>query len=341
MNNSGGGVRKAPLKNDMAAARHANSIRNMKTPRIARSKNAPPALEGLSRFLNPEERHRLSRLALLSRYVVEGNLAGAHRSPLRGPSSEFADHKAYAIGDDPKHIDWRVFARTDRFYIKRYDDETNLRVYIALDRSASMNYGSLELTKHDYACRLAAALGYVVVKSRDSVGLFLHSDKVDVRMEARNSLRHLNELLKRVGAHPPSSRTAVGDALHEIASSVRRRALIVVISDLLDDEKSVLTALSHLRKQHHDVIVLHVLDPVEIDLSLRHNCEFVDLETGEKMNVNPRSLAPSYRKVFGEFIEQYRKSCSALRIDYRLVRTDQPVDMFVRAYLQERRRLSK
>lgn len=302
---------------------------------------AGPPLEGISHFLTGEERHRFSRLVLLSRYVVEGNLAGAHRSPLRGPSSEFADHKAYAVGDDPKHIDWRVFGRTDRYFIKRYEDETNLRVYIALDRSASMDYASKDITKYDYACRLAAALGYVVVKSRDSVGLFLHSDKVDVRIDAQNSLRHLNDMLKQVQSRPPSSGTAVAEALHEIAASVRRRALIIVVSDLLGDEKSLQTALAHLRKQRHDVIVLHVLDPVEIDLSLRQNCEFIDLETGEKMSVNPRGIAPSYRKVFGEFIEQLRKTCSSLRIDYRLATTDRPLDTFVRAYLQERRRLSK
>ncbi|MDD5483047.1 MAG: DUF58 domain-containing protein [Kiritimatiellae bacterium] len=306
-----------------------------------RKREPPSASAGIARFLSPEERHKLSRLMLLSRYVVEGNLAGAHRSPLRGPSSEFADHKAYALGDDPKHIDWRVLARTDRFYIKRYDDETNLRVYISLDRSASMNYGSAGLTKFDYACRLAAALGYVVVKSRDSVGLFLHAEKVDVRLGARNSLRHLNDLLKQVQAHPPASGTAVGETLHEIAASVRRRALIVVISDLLGDEKTLHAALARLRKQHHDVIVLHVLDPAEIDLSFKQNCEFIDLETGEKLNVNPRSLAPSYREVFGAFLERHRQACASLRIDYRLVRTDQPLDIFVRAYLQERRKLSK
>ncbi len=306
----------------------------------ARKKASPPA-EGIAFFLNAQERNKLSRQVLLSRYVVEGNLAGAHRSPLRGLSSEFADHKAYAIGDDPKHIDWRVFGRTERFFIKRFDDETNLRVYIALDRSASMDYGSGDVTKHQFACRLAAAMAYVIVKSRDSVGLYLHADKVDVRLDARNSLRHLNDMLKQIQARPPSSGSAIGEALHEIAGSIRRRGLIIVISDLLGDEKSIQASLAHLRKQRHDVIVLHVLDPMEIDLSFKQSCEFVDLETGEKLSVNTRSIAPTYREAFGAFLEQYRKMCAALRIDYRLARTDQPVDNFARAYLQERRRLSK
>ena len=287
--------------------------------------------------------HKLGRLVLLSRYTVEGNLAGAHRSPLRGPSSEFADHKSYGIGDDPKHIDWRVVARTDKYFVKRYEDETNLRVYLALDRSASMDYSSDEdgVTKYQFACHLAAALGYVIVKARDSVGLFLNAEKVDVRMDAGNSFQHLNNMLKHVQAHPPGSGTGLAQTLHEIAGSVRRRGLIVVISDLLCDEAAVTVALAHLRKQRHDVIVFQTLDRAEIDLTFKKACELRDLETGEKLAVNPRGMAEEYQKVFGAFLEQYRKACAGMNIDYRLVRTDQPLESFVRAYLEERRRLSR
>lgn len=297
--------------------------------------------EGISAFLNPAEMHKLGRLVLHSRYVVEGNMAGAHRSPLKGPSSEFADHKAYGLGDDPKHIDWRVLARTDKYYVKRFEDETNLRVYLALDRSGSMAYGSGDVTKYQYACRLAAGLGYVVVKARDSVGLYLHSDKVDARMDASNSFAHLNNMLKTVQVKPPAAGEATGiaEALHEIASSVRRRAMIVVISDLLGDEAAINVALAHLRKQHHDVIVFQVLDPVEVDLDMKTACELTDLETGETLAVNPRSLANEYRKTFGEFLLQYQNACAGMHIDYRLVRTDENLEDFVRAYLQERKRI--
>ena len=305
-------------------------------------KNAPEK-EGIAAFLNPTEMHKLGRLVLLSRYTVEGNLAGAHRSPLRGPSSEFADHKSYGQGDDPKHIDWRVLARTDKYFIKRFEDETNLRVYLALDRSASMNYSSGDgtPTKFHFACHLAAALGYVIVKARDSVGLFLHAEKIDVRMDAGNSFQHLNNMLKHIQKHPPASGSGIADALHEIAGSVRRRALIIVISDLLTDEAAVTVALAHLRKQRHDVIVFQTLDPAEIDLSFKKACELRDLETGERLSVNPRGLAAEYRKVFGAFLDQYQKSCAGMNIDYRLVRTDQALETFVRAYLEERRRLSR
>ena len=304
-------------------------------------KNRTGEPRGIEDYLGAAERLKLSRLALLSRYVVEGNLAGAHRSPLRGPSSEFADHKAYGIGDDPKHIDWRVLARVEKYYVKRYEDETNLRVYLALDRSASMDYGSGRVTKYQYAAHLAAALGYVVVQARDSVGLYLHADKVVARLEARNSIRHLNDLLKQVASQPPASTSAIAEALHELASQVRRRALVIVLSDLLGDEKAIQGALARLRKQHHDVILLQVLDPAELDLPFRHPSEFTDLETGERLRVNPRGLAAEYQRVFGAFLEQYRETCAALRIDYRLARTDRPFDDVIRAYLQERRRMAR
>ena len=300
-----------------------------------------PEKEGIAAFLTPEERHRLGRLTLLSRYVIEGNLAGAHRSPLKGQSSEFADHKAYGIGDDPKHIDWRVLARTDKYYVKRFQDETNLRVYLAVDRSASMNYGSGDVTKYEYACHLAAAIGYVIVKARDSVGLYLHSDKIDMVMDARNSYLHLNNLLKQLQEHDPEGETDVAEALHQIAGKIRRRALVIVISDLLGDQEAINVALAHLRKQHHDVIVMHVLDPAEIDLDFKQPQEFTDLETGETLSVNPRALAKDYQKIFGEFLETYEKTCASMKIDYRLARTDQTLAKFVQAYMQERIRLSK
>jgi uncharacterized protein (DUF58 family) len=299
--------------------------------------------EGIRAFLNPEEMHKLNRLVLLSRYVVEGNLAGAHRSPLKGASSEFADHKAYGLGDDPRHIDWRVFGRTERHFIKRYEDDTNLRVYLAVDRSNSMGYGSEEKndTKYRYACRLAAAIGYVVVKARDSLGMYIHADEVDAVMPARNSLNHLNNSLKTLQSFEPASTTEIAGALNQIASSIRHRALVVVISDLLGDQDAINLALAHLRKRKHDVIVLQVLDPYELDLGFKKNCRIEDLESEEKLVIDPRRLRTSYNEVFGEFLNGYRQACAGMKIDYRIARTNEPLDAFVRAYLEERRRMSK
>ena len=272
---------------------------------VAEKKSRGPEQEGIKAFLNSEEMNKLSRIVLQSRYVVEGNLSGAHRSPLKGASSEFADHKAYGIGDDPKHIDWKVFGRTDRYYIKRYEDETNLRVYFIVDRSNSMGYGSGDVTKFDFACKLAAALSYVVVKARDSVGMFLYSDKIDMQVPPRNSLNHLHNTLIRLQEVEPASTTNTAETLHQIAESIHKRALVVLISDLLDDENDIVQALAHFRKHKHDVIVLHVLDPVEIDLSLKQGFEFEDMETGETMTVDPRGVAKDYQKeleAFSNFI---------------------------------------
>ena len=297
--------------------------------------------EGLAAFLTPLDRQNLSRLTLQSRYVVEGNLAGRHRSPLRGASTEFADHRAYMPGDDPRRLDWKVLGRTERYYVRRYQDETNLRVYLIIDRSASMGYGSGAETKFHYACRLAAAIGYVVLRNRDSVGLYAYSQDIDAAMGARNSFAHLNNVMKTLQTFHPATTTATAPALHRVADDVRRRALIVLLSDLLDDPPEVMKALAHFRKLHHDVIVFHTLDPRELDLGFKRGAEFEDLETGERLVVDPRVLGDAYRRVFGEFLEQYRKPCAEMNVDYRVVNTGQPLDVFVRAYLAERRRMSR
>lgn len=291
--------------------------------------------------MKPEELHKLGRLVLQSRYVVEGNLAGTHRSPQKGASSEFADHRAYIYGDDPKHIDWKVLGRTDRYYIRRYEDETNLRVYLIMDRSGSMGYGSGKITKYQYACHLAAAIGYVVVKARDSVGIFLHSDKIDMKMNTGNSFLHLNNLLKGLQKYEPGSATEIAQTLHHVTDSIRKRALIVILSDLFGNPEEINLALAHFRKQHHDVIIFHVLDPIEIDLSFKQGAEFEDMESGETITIDPRAIVKDYQNVFREFMEKYRKACASMSIDYRLVKTDQSIESFVRAYLEERRRLSK
>ncbi len=297
--------------------------------------------EGINSLLTPQELQKLGRLVLQSRYVVEGNLAGRHRSPNRGASSEFADHRSYFPGDDPKHIDWKVFGRTERYFVRRYEDETNLRVYMIVDGSRSMAYTSGEESKYRYACRLAAATGYVIVKGRDSVGLHLYTDNIKAMMAPRNSFAHLNNMLKLLEQHVPESETDTAKTLHTVAGSIRRRALVILYSDLLDEPEHIVKALAHFRKQHHDVILFHVLDAAELDFPFKKGAQFEDMETGEKIIADPRALAAEYRKVFGEFLEQYRKPCAEMQIDYRLVNTGQPLDNFVRAYLEERKRLSR
>ena len=296
--------------------------------------------EGIHKLLMPRELQKLSGLTLQSRYVVEGNLSGRHRSPLRGASTEFADHRAYMPGDDPKRLDWKVLGRTDRYFVRRYEVETNLRTYLIMDRSASMGYAPINISKYDYACRMAAALGYIVIKVRDSIGLYLYSDQIDVAMGARNSFQHLNTVLKVLGQHKPANTTNTARTLHQIADSIQKRALIVLFSDLFDEPDGILKALAHFRKQHHDVILFHILDQTELDLSFNRPAEFIDLETNEKMLVDPRGIAPSYREAVKGFLDKYQDACNQMKIDYRLVNTKQEPETFLKAYLEERKRCS-
>lgn len=298
--------------------------------------------DGISSFLKPAELNKLGRLALNSRYVVEGSLSGRHRSPNKGSSTEFAEHRNYNPGDDPKHLDWKVLGRTDRYFVRRYEDETNLRVYLVIDRSASMAYGSEgNKTKYEYACHLAAAIGYVVVKAKDSVGMYIYADKINASVGARNSFSHLNNALATLKKHEPASTTTTAKTLHRVADTIRRRALVVLFSDMFDEQSDVIRSIAHFRKLHHDVIVFHILDPMEVDFTFKKGAEFVDMETNEAVVVDPRAIGDDYRKVFGEFLEGYRKPCAEMNVDYRMVKTNEPVDTFVRAYLEERKRFSR
>ena len=305
-------------------------------------KSLPMPPDGIASFLKPAELHKLGRLVLASRQVVEGSLAGRHRSPNKGSSTEFAEHRNYNQGDDPRHIDWKVLGRTDRYFVRRYEDETNLRVYLIVDRSASMGYASEgRPSKYDYACHLAAAIGYIVVKAKDSVGMCVYSEKIDANIGARNSLAHLNNALSTLKGFQPASKTSTAETLHRIADSIRRRAMVILFSDLLDEQGDIVRAVAHFRKLHHDVIIFHVLDPVEVDFSFKMGAEFIDLETGERIAVDPRAIVDEYRKTFGEFLEGYRKPFMEMKVDYRMVKTDEPFDTFVRAYLEERKLFSR
>jgi uncharacterized protein (DUF58 family) len=298
---------------------------------------------GIRAFLNPAQMARLNRLALESRYVVEGNLAGRHRSAQKGASTEFADHRAYLPGDDLKRVDWKVLGRTEKYYIRRYQDETNLRVHLLVDRSGSMDYSGApgRPTKFHYASTLAAAIGYVVLKARDSVGLHIFGERLDADLPCKNDFNSLNHALTVLQQTQPGEKTDGAAVMHRVAESIRRRALVVILSDLLDDPDGIIKAIAHFRGNHHDVIVFHVLDPVELDLPLKRGAEFRDLETGERLVADPRALADAYQAAFGAFLDTYRQACAELKADYRLCRTDEPADTFVRAYLEERRRASR
>jgi len=294
--------------------------------------------DGIYRLLSKAEVAGLHSLSLGSRFTVEGNLQGAHKSPLKGFSIEFADYRQYVKGDDMRHLDWRVFARNERLYVRQYEEECNLRVYLLVDASRSMAFGHDRHTKYLYACKLAAALAYVTVQQQDSVGVTVFDTSIRRQMPARSSREHLRLMANVMADHEPSSETNVADILHRLAETVRRRALIIILSDLFDDLGPIQRALAHFRRRRHDVIVYQVLDPAEISFPFHDIGNFEDLETARNLVTNPREIRQAYQEAVSEFLFACQGACASLDIDYVLSTTDKPVADFVRRHLSRRSR---
>jgi uncharacterized protein (DUF58 family) len=293
-----------------------------------------------SRFLDPKALARISNLPLMARGVVEGFISGLHRSPFRGFSVEFAEYREYCPGDDLRHFDWRVFARNDRRVIKQYQEETNLKAYLLVDASKSMAYGSPGMpTKFEYAGRLAACLAHLLVRQKDAVGLGVFDQTLRRFLPPRATRVGMLNLLEALEGVEPSGPTRAGEALHRIAERIRRKSLLVVLSDLLDDPVSVRKGLRHLRHDKHEVLVFHILDPAEVDFPFQRHSGFRDMETGEEVEVHPAFTREEYRRSFKAFLDGHRKACSESRIDYQLARTDVPFDLFLARYLSKRARL--
>jgi len=298
-------------------------------------------MAGITDLISREAMRKLESLVVRSRYVVEGFRAGMHASPLKGASVEFADHRQYVKGDNLRNLDWKVFGRTERYYIKRFEEETSLRAHVILDGSGSMGYGSPgHLTKYQYACRVAAAFGYIVSRQQDSLGLTIYDSEIRQQVPARSGSRHLRVFIERLALHEPKDRTDTARALHALAGMISRRGLILLISDLFDDPEAVFKAVAHFRKKMHDVILLQILDPVELELSIDRVAEFVDMETGERLEIDPALARFAYKKELQRAIDECRERCARLNVDYRLVSTGGNFEDFVHQYLAERRRMS-
>jgi len=298
-------------------------------------------MASITDLISREAMRKLESLVVRSRYVVEGFRAGMHASPLKGASIEFADHRQYVKGDNLRNLDWKVFGRTERYYIKRFEEETSLRAHVILDGSGSMAYGSPgHLTKYQYACRVAAAFGYIVSKQQDSLGLTIYDSEIRQQVPARSGSRHLRVFIERLAQHEPKNRTDTARALHALAGMISRRGLILLISDLFDDPEAVFKAVAHFRKKMHDVILLQILDPAELELSIERVAEFIDMETGEKLEIDPALARFAYKKELQKAIDECRERCARLNVDYRLVSTGENFEDFVHQYLAERRRMS-
>ncbi|NOX54906.1 MAG: DUF58 domain-containing protein, partial [Planctomycetes bacterium] len=238
------------------------------------------------------------------------------------------------------HLDWKVLSRTDRYYVKQYEEETNLSANILLDCSGSMDYGSEDtITKFEYGCYLAALLSYLLIRQRDSVGLVLFDDRIRLRMPPRSTAMHLNEMMKQLERCQPGQPTRVAGIFHDLAETFKRRCLIIIISDLYDEPEAVLRAFAHFRHKKHDVIVYHVLDKSELELDFDQVFNLVDQETGEKLQVDPAFVREDYRQRIQEFIDTYRRACRQSGVDYITTDTQVPYDLMLTAYLDKRARL--
>lgn len=292
-------------------------------------------------FLDPGVVARLSHLDVRARFVVEGFIAGMHRSPFHGFSVEFAEHRPYMPGDPLKNLDWKVWARSDRLLIKQYTEETNLRCHLLMDLSASMAFQSprAAMSKFTYAQSLAAALAYLMLQQQDAVGAMLFADKPLSYLPARAVRSHLDELLKALGTATPQGKTRLGPALHELAERIKRRGLVVLLSDLMDSPDEVLLGLQHFRHRRHEVVVFHVLDPDEVDFPYTDTVTFVDMEGGERLTTEPWEIAKRYRERLAAWSNHYARACRENRIDYVRLDTRTPFDQALLAYLEKRSRL--
>ncbi len=296
-------------------------------------------MEDYQRFLNPELVSRLSSMEMRARLVVEGFITGLHRSPYHGFSVEFAEHRQYMPGDPIRHIDWKAFGKTDRFYIKEFEEETNLKAHILLDASGSMAYRSDGIPKLEYGRYLSAALTYLMLKQQDAVGLTIFASGIRRYLPPRSARTHLHTVLKALDRVDPAETTDVAATFHQLAERIRRRGLIIIISDLLDEPDRILLGLKHFRHNKHEVLVFHVLDPFEKSFAYRREAIFRDLETGEEVTTQPWHIRGEYVRAMTALADRYRRECRDSLIDYVPLDTSVPFDRALFAYLSKRGRL--
>lgn len=292
------------------------------------------------KYLQPEIIARLANIELKARLVVEGFITGLHRSPYHGFSVEFAEHRQYRSGDEVRHIDWKVYGRTNRYYVKQFEEETNLRCTIAVDSSASMNFASKgRISKFEYAAYLAASLAYLMIQQRDATGLALYDTEVRSFLPPRSKQSYIREILRQLETAVPANQTGTSAALDRLAEQIKRRGLVIIISDFFDDVSSVLNALAHFRHKGHEVLAFQILDPREIDFNFGKAANFKDLETGEELVTQPYQLRQTYSKAVADFIDTIKKGCYKSNIDYHLIDTSTPFDKALRDYLTKRKNI--
>ena len=298
-----------------------------------------PEKKNAGEFLRPETVSRLANMEIRARLIVEGFIAGLHRSPYHGFSVEFAEYRQYNAGESAKNIDWKIYAKTDRYYLKVFEDETNLRGTLLLDRSASMDFSGGGVTKLRYGAMLCAALSYMMIKQRDAAGLALFDDRLGEIVPHRSARRHLFRLLQALENVEPGGMTGISRALHDMAERIHRRGLVVLVSDLIDEPEEVISGLKHFRHRGHELVVFHLLDPLELSLDYGGEVTFVDRETGEKLRAQPWFVRKEYRRSVGDWTAYLEQRCGENARDSNLVTTSTPFDEALVSYLGKRSRM--
>ncbi len=294
--------------------------------------------ENYRKYLDPRTLSKLQGLEIKARLIVEGFVSGLHKSPYHGFSIEFAEHREYVPGDDLRHVDWKVFGRSDRYYLKQYEEETNFGCYILLDTSESMRYRSEQavLSKLEYAQHIAAAIAYLVLQQRDAIGLATYDNSLRQFIRASSHASQIKPLCHVMEESPAAGELSMGPIFHETAERIKKRGLVVILSDLFDDVTSLMHGLKHLRYRRHEVIVLHTIDPAEQDFPFEDPTLFKGLEGLPEQLTEPRALRAAYREEFEQFLHEVRKGCRDMHMDYALLRTDQPLNVALSSYLAGR-----
>ena len=295
-------------------------------------------MDNPQRYLDPLTLAKVRGLELQARLVVEGYMSGMHKSPYHGFSVEFAQHREYVPGDDTRHIDWKVYSRTGRFFLKQYEEETNLICWILLDISDSMRYGSGPVTKYDYACMAAASLAYLVLHQGDSVGFITFDDQVRVLRKPSSQASHLKEIVQLMNQGVGREKSHMGPLFHELADRLSRRGLVFILSDMFDEVSEMLGGFRHLRHKRHEVILWHILDAAEVSFPFQESTLFRGLEQYPELLTDPRSLRASYLENFDAFVHDLKSGCRRQNIDYVQMRTDTPLNVALSSYLTHRMR---
>ena len=289
------------------------------------------------KLLDPRAIARAEALGMNARFIVEGYMAGEHKSPYRGFAIEFAQHREYAPGDDVRHLDWKVQAKTERYYIKQYEQETNFVAHLLLDGSESMKYGSGEISKLEYGKMMAACLAYLILHQRDAVALGIFDEEVQEYLPRSDNRDNLFRIMDRLAGFEPLRGTRLAPVLHGIAGQIKRKGIVIVISDFFVDEEELLQSVQHLRFKGHEVIMMQVLDPCEIDFPFTGNVEFEGLEDLPLIRTRPSQIKKSYHREFEKFRERLRSDVERHQCHFVGVRTDQPLDEVLANYLTFRK----